>query len=195
MTGRPRSRSDKEILAAVARVVARTGVGGLTLAAVAAEVGLATSTVAVRFGSKRGLLLAASRTAVASVGQTFAAARERHDDPLDAAIEALVRMAGPLGDREAFAHNLTWLALDLTDPEFRAAGVAHADATRAELTGLTREAAAARLLEPDADAAALTRSLMVAYEGGMTLWARTGEGDMAGSLRRDIEAVAAPWRS
>ncbi|MGH2614392.1 MAG: helix-turn-helix domain-containing protein, partial [Thermomicrobiales bacterium] len=58
MVGRPRTVTDAEILAAAERAIARHGPARLTLAHVAAEVGLTPPTLLQRFGSKRGLLLA-----------------------------------------------------------------------------------------------------------------------------------------
>ncbi|MEV4195286.1 helix-turn-helix domain-containing protein, partial [Streptomyces toxytricini] len=54
---RPRGVEDAVILRAAVDVIGRSGPGGLTLAAVAREVGLVPGTLAQRFGSKRGLLL------------------------------------------------------------------------------------------------------------------------------------------
>src|SRR4051812_50167471 len=64
---RPRTRSDPEVLSAALRAVAAHGVARLTLADVAQEAGLAPSTLAERFGSKRALLLAAARHAAGEV--------------------------------------------------------------------------------------------------------------------------------
>jgi AcrR family transcriptional regulator len=64
---RPRTRTDSEVLAAALRAVASRGVARLTLADVAREAGLAPSTLAERFGSKRALLLAAARHAAGEV--------------------------------------------------------------------------------------------------------------------------------
>ena len=58
---RPRGVSDAAILHAAAEVIGRTGPSGLTLAAVAEEVGLVPGTVLQRFGSKHGLLVAMAR--------------------------------------------------------------------------------------------------------------------------------------
>src|SRR5919108_6544573 len=71
VAGRPRTRSDADVFAATYRVVGRDGPARLTLAGVAAEVGLAPSTLAERFGSKRGLLLAAARAGVGGVEAAF----------------------------------------------------------------------------------------------------------------------------
>ncbi|MFD8888404.1 helix-turn-helix domain-containing protein [Streptomyces erythrochromogenes] len=70
---RPRGVEDAVILRAAVRVMGRVGPAGLTLAAVAGEVGLVPGTLVQRFGSKRGLLLAlADRSPTATPPATAA---------------------------------------------------------------------------------------------------------------------------
>src|SRR5579859_6738396 len=56
---RPRRISDEAALAGALRVMFRKGPAEFTLAAVAAEVGIAPPTLVQRFGDKRGLILRA----------------------------------------------------------------------------------------------------------------------------------------
>ena len=95
------------------------GVARLTFADVAHEVGLAPSTLAERYGSKRALLLAALEPAPDGVAAAFAAARGAHAAPLDALHAALAALSAPVGTREAYANHLGVLALDVGDPDFR----------------------------------------------------------------------------
>jgi AcrR family transcriptional regulator len=162
---RPRTRTDAEVLDAALRAVSAHGVARLTLADVAREAGLAPSTLAERFGSKRELLLAAARRAAAE-------ARLPEGD----AVDALVALAAGVGDRRAFAHQLALLELDVSDPEFGAAAAEHATGLQAQL--------AARVGD-----AGLARALYVAYNGSLVLWALSGEGRLADALRADLEAV------
>jgi AcrR family transcriptional regulator len=162
---RPRTRTDAEVLDAALRAVSARGVAGLTLADVAREAGLAPSTLAERFGSKRALLLAAARHAAS-------AARLPEGD----AVDALVALAAGVGERGAFAHHLALLELDATDPEFRAAAAAHAASLQAQL--------AARVGDE-----ALARALYVAYNGSLVLWGLSGAGRLQDALRADLEAV------
>jgi AcrR family transcriptional regulator len=166
---RPRTRSDAEVLAAALRAVAAHGVARLTLADVAREAGLAPSTLAERFGSKRALLLAAARQAAGDV-------RLADGDVVD----ALVGLAAGVGDRRAFAHQLALLELDVSDPEFGAAAAEHAARVREQL--------AARVGD-----ARLARALQVTYNGSLVLWALSGAGPLEATLRADLEAVLTAW--
>src|SRR3954447_10278393 len=89
---RPRTRTDAEVLAAALRAVARHVVARLTLADIAREAGLAPSTLAERFGSKRALLLAAAQHAAGEVRL------ERTGSPLAAAVDGLVALAAGVAD-------------------------------------------------------------------------------------------------
>jgi AcrR family transcriptional regulator len=166
---RPRTRTDAEVLAAALRAVAARGVARLTLADVAREAGLAPSTLAERFGSKRALLLAAARHAAAEL-------RLGEGD----AVDALVALAAGVGDRRAFAHQLALLELDVSDPEFGAAAAEHAARVQAQLV--------ARVGDPG-----LARALQVAYNGSLVLWALSGAGPLEATLRADLEAVLTAW--
>jgi AcrR family transcriptional regulator len=219
---RPRTRTDSEVLAAALRAVASRGVARLTLADVAREAGLAPSTLAERFGSKRALLLAAARHAAGEVrvdrrgeaaaeggvpagGEAAAeggvpaggevAAERSAGSPLAAAVDGLVGLARGVGDRRAFAHSLALLELDVADAGFRAAAAGHFGAVHDQLAALLREALAAGELVPDADPDALARALHVAYNGALVLWAVTGDTPLEPSLRADLEAVLVRSRS
>jgi AcrR family transcriptional regulator len=170
---RPRTRTDEEIAAATMRAISAHGVSAVTLAHVAREAGLAPSTLAERYGSKRALLLAAARSGRAAITRAAAAT----SSPVD----FLVALAGPLADRRAFAHHLAFLELDVADPEFGA---------------VARESAAAvlRRLESLGLTAAAARRLYVAYNGALVVWALTGDGPLEDVLRDAlaVEAQAEP---
>jgi AcrR family transcriptional regulator len=173
---RPKSKSDEEVMAATMRAVSRHGVSALTLAHVAAEAGLAPSTLAERFGSKRALLLAAAKSTTRAVAESpLAPARS----PRDAAVQYLISLAHHVGDRRAFAHQLAFLELDVADPEFRAAAADHVAAVLARLESFGLSAREAR-------------ALYVAYNGALVLWALTGEGSLEDSLRADLSHSPVP---
>jgi AcrR family transcriptional regulator len=192
--GRPRTRSDREVLAAARRVVGARGLARLTIADVAREAGLAPSTVAERYGSKRALLLAALQDAPDGVGEAVAAARAEHPSPLAALHAALASLSGPVGTREAFANHLGMLALDVTDPDFRRIAARWFAEAHEQLRALLADAVAGGELRATADPAALARAVLVAYNGALSLWAVTATAPLADTLRADVDAVLSPWR-
>ncbi|MFC5751353.1 TetR/AcrR family transcriptional regulator [Actinomadura rugatobispora] len=195
---RPRTTSDEAILRAAARVLGRLGPGRLTLAAVAAEAGLAPATIVQRFGSKRGLLLALARQAGPGVRRYFEDARRQAapgDAPLEILHAALGAMAATVRTPEEMANSLAFLQLDLADPEFREPAAVHFGIVREEITALLREAAATGGLAPGTGTAALARSVHVAYNGVLIVWAMTGEGGtLREALRTDLDRLLAPHR-
>lgn len=193
MSPRPRQTSDEEILAATARVMQRRRPAELTLAHVAKEAGVVPATLVQRFGTKRGLLLAAARTAPGGVPQQFAAARTKYRSPLKALVELFVECTGFAATPQAMANGLAYLQNDITDPEFRAITLAQFRAIREETRKLLDEAVAAReLLE--CDTKQLARLIQQTYGGSMLDWAVYREGSLASWVRRDLEALLAPYR-
>ncbi|HYE00435.1 MAG TPA: TetR family transcriptional regulator [Alphaproteobacteria bacterium] len=169
MAGRPRKASDAALIAAAARALHRLGPAGLTLAAAGAEAGVRASTLALRFGSKRGLLLAVAAAGAEGVPAHFAAARAGAADPRAALLAAYRGLAAGLETPAAVANGLAFLHLDLTDPEFRALARAHQAAVLAETAALLAEAGL-----PEAAAAALH----ALYGGTLIAWAVDGEGGL-----------------
>ncbi len=190
MSPRPRETSDKAILAATARVMQRRGPTQLTLADVAKEAGVVPATLIQRFGTKRGLLLAACRTAPASIPQQFAAARAKHRSPLKALIELFVECTAFAPTPEAMANGLAYVQIDLTDPDFHAITLAQFRAIRRETQKLLDEAVAARELRK-CNTAELARLIHDAHGGAMLSWAVYREGSVAAWVRRDVEALLA----
>jgi AcrR family transcriptional regulator len=192
MSPRPRETSDEDILAATARVMQRRSPTQLTLADVAKEAGVVPATLIQRFGTKRGLLLASCRTASAGAPQQFAEARVKHQSPLKALIELFVECTAFAPTPEAMANGLAYLQIDLTDPDFHAITLAQFRAIRQETQKLLDEAVVARELRK-CDAAELARLIQDANGGAMLSWAVYREGSVATWVRRDLEALLAPY--
>jgi AcrR family transcriptional regulator len=193
MSPRPRETSDAEILAATARVMRRRSPADLTLADVAREAGVVPATLIQRFGTKRGLLLAAVKTAPASMPEQFASARAKHKSPLKALVELFVECSGFASTPESIANGLAYLQIDLTDPQFRAVTLAQFRAVREETKKLLDEAMAAREIVK-CDTARLARLIQQVNGGSMLDWAVFREGTLAAWIRRDLEALLLPYR-
>lgn len=192
MSPRPRETSDEAILAATARVMQRRSPTEITLADVAKEAGVVPATLIQRFGTKRGLLLAVCGAAPTSVPQEFAAARAKHQSPLKALVELFVECTAFAPTPEAMANGLAYLQIDLTDPDFHAITLAQFRAIRQETQRLLDEAVAARELRK-CNTAELAGLLQDMNGGGMLSWAVYREGSVAAWVRRNLEALLAPY--
>ena len=193
MSPRPRETSDEEILAATGRVMQRLGPAQITLAEVAKEAGVVAATLIQRFGTKRGLLLAACRTAPEATAKQFAAARTKHGSPLTALVELYADCSGFAPTPEAMANGLAYLQVDLTDPEFHAITLAQFRAIREETRRLLDEAVAAGELDK-CDTEELARLLQQLNDGAMLGWAVFREGPLDRWVRREVEALLRPYR-
>jgi AcrR family transcriptional regulator len=192
MSPRPRETSDEEILAATARVMQRRSPTQLTLADVAKEAGVVPATLIQRFGTKRGLLLTMCRTAPGAVPRQFATARAKHASPLKALVELYADCTSFAPTPEAVANGLAYLQIDLTDPDFHAITLAQFRAIRGETRSLLDEAVAAGELRK-CDTARLARLIQHLNGGAMLSWAVYREGRVADWVRRDLEALLAPY--
>jgi AcrR family transcriptional regulator len=194
MSGRPRTISDDEILAATARAISRVGPRRLTLAAVAAESNLAPATLVQRFGSKRGLLLAFSSQASGQPAAAFAAARARHSSPLDALRAGLLDLARWIDTPEELANHLAFLQLELVDPDFHKHAIGHAN----EMLGQIRALLAAAIESGElasCDITRLTRAIYVTYSGALVSWAILQRGSLTRWLGRELDFVLAHGRA
>jgi len=193
MSPRPRETTDEEILAATGRVMQRLGPAQITLADVAKEAGVVPATLIQRFKTKRGLLLAACRSAPDRVPRQFAEARAQFASPLAALVEIYADCSGFAPTPEAVANGLAYLQVDLTDPEFHAITLAQFRAMREETRRLLDEAVAARELFP-CDTGELGRLLQQLNDGAMLGWAVFREGTLEAWVRREVEVLLRPYR-
>jgi AcrR family transcriptional regulator len=192
MSPRPRETTDEEILSATARVMQRLGPTQITLADVAKEAGVVPATLIQRFKTKRGLLLAACRTAPDAVLRQFAEARTKYVSPLASLIEIYADCSGFAPTPEAVANALAYLQVDLTDPDFHAITLAQFRALRTETQRLLDEAVAARELRP-CDTEQLARLLQQLNGGAMLEWAVVREGPLDQWVRREVETLLRPY--
>jgi AcrR family transcriptional regulator len=190
---RPRKVSDDQLFEATHAVMHRVGPGELTLAAIASEAGVTPAVLVQRFGSKRNLLLALSERFADGAGELVAGLAKRHLSPLAALRAYADCMAGMAASPGAFARNLAYLQIDLTDSDFRTHLVKHARATRTGLRRLLEAASARGELVPQVKPAQLARTIEAIINGSMLTWAFYQEGNAARWIRSDVEAVLAPY--
>jgi AcrR family transcriptional regulator len=194
MSPRQRKAEDRDVFAALVRVMERVGPPGLTLRAIAAEAGLTAGALVQRFGSKRALLLAHARHAAATGDIGFGAPADvRSASPLDevrAAVRVYARLAG---SPQAALRNLAYLHNDLADPVLRRHLLRSTRATRARYERLLADAVAAGELRVETDIRALARMLEVTLGGSLLAWTLHREGSADEWLRADLEAMLRPF--
>ncbi len=190
--GRPRGVEDAVILRATAQVMGRVGPTGLTLAAVAREVGLVPATLLQRFGSKRGLLLALAEQSAKDAGELAGRVREAHASALAALTALTVESVAGMTTPESFAHHLAFLCMDLTDPQLYEQALAVHRAQGRTIEELLAQAAGAGELRAGTDVAALARTVQAVTAGVGLTWALERDATLAQRLRHEIDTVLSP---
>jgi AcrR family transcriptional regulator len=193
MPGRPQKVTDEDVFAAAQRVMSRRGPHELTLADIAAEAGVTAGRLVQRFGSKRALLVALSERFATSAAPIFAELRAAHASPLATVRAYAACMADLAPTPEALLRNLAYLQGDLADDVLRGHLARNARASRREIERLLDAAAAAGELRREVNAAALARTIETVIGGSLMSWATYREGKAVDWIRRDLEAVLAPW--
>jgi AcrR family transcriptional regulator len=188
-TARPRLISDDAILAATGQLLAELGPARLTLAAVGARIGLAPPTLMQRFGSKRGLLLAAAARSPLLVLRAVEEAEARNTSPLAALRDFMLSSVAHIKHGE----ELGFVQLDVADPEFRAHALAHAAAIVDSSARLLTAARDAGELRPDTDVTALARLTLVCFNGALQVWTVTGWGTLTDFLRDQLDLLLSPY--
>ncbi|MGP3683442.1 TetR/AcrR family transcriptional regulator [Streptomyces sp. IBSNAI002] len=191
--GRPRRVEDEVILRAAARVMGRVGPGGLTLAAVAGEVGLVPGTLVQRFGSKRGLLLALADQSEKDAGEMTGRVRQSYDSALAALAALTVESVAAMATPESFAHHLAFLCTDLVDPQLYERALAVHRTQRQGVEELLAEAAGAGELRAGTDSVALARTVQAVIAGAGLTWALERQGTLEQRLRQELGAVLSPY--
>ncbi|MEU4287545.1 helix-turn-helix domain-containing protein [Kribbella sp. NPDC026596] len=181
--GRPRLVSDDAILDATRQVLAELGPVKLTLAAVGARSGLAPPTLMQRFGSKRGLLLAAAARSPLMVLRAAEEAEARNESPLAALRTFALTAVADLNFRE-----------ELADPEFRQHALAHSAAVVGSCARLYQSAVQAGELRADTDVPALARHTLVCLTGARQVWSVNGWGTLREFLTDQLDQTITPNR-
>ncbi|MFE5804844.1 TetR/AcrR family transcriptional regulator [Streptomyces sp. NPDC056491] len=195
MAGRPRGVEDLVILRAAAEVMGQVGPSGLTLAAVARQVGLVPGTLVQRFGSKRGLMLALADQSVRDADALPGRVREEQDaalGALTALIALIAQWMAPMVTPETFANHLAFLCMDLTDPELHERALAVHRAQHRSIGTLLAEAVSSGELKAATDVEALTATVQAVTSGVGLVWALDRRGTLVERIRHGLDAVLAP---
>ena len=193
MSPRPRQASDDDIFQATFRAVARVGPVRLTLADVAGEAGVSAAALVQRFGSKRGLLLAAVASGSGSGEHLFAGLRARYRT-LFASLMGLADCMVLMGSTpEAIANTLAFLQIDLTDPEFHRHAVASSQETRDGIRALVKDAIVVGELRC-VDAGRFASAIQALLNGSLLNWAVHRQGSLVEWIRRDLKVLLDPYR-
>jgi AcrR family transcriptional regulator len=192
MVGRPRQVTDDEILDAVARTVSAGGPAKLTVAAVAARVGVTAPAVRQRFGSKHDLLIAFAARAAATATDTFDAAAASAEDPVTGLLAGLAA-DGSFADRLEIAHHLALLQLDLTDPELSRSAAQHSRKMRSAVRNQIDRAAECGQLKAACDLAELADSVYTTFNGALLTWAIDGNGTSSDWVTERLRRVLKPY--
>ncbi|WP_055586217.1 TetR/AcrR family transcriptional regulator [Streptacidiphilus griseoplanus] len=192
MAGRPRAVDDAVILRATAEVIGRVGPAGLTLGAVAAEVGLVPATLVQRFGSKHGLLVALARQSAQDADALHRQPAQRHTSALAALTALLVESTALMDTPERFANHLAFLCMDLTDPQLHEHALAIHRSRGEAVRHLLGRAVAEGELRAGTDTAALTGTIQAITAGTGLTWALDRHGTLPQRLRQAVAAVLRP---
>lgn len=179
------------MLKAAERAISRLGVKRVTLADVAAEVGISPGTLVHRFGSKRGLLLSLLRRSIDRSAERVAIRPIAPRSPYAMLLMLGDRAARHVRTPEALANNLAFLQTDLHDPEFHRLALARSRALRKEIRWLIRAAIKAGELRP-CNAERLARAIHATINGSLLQWAIEREGELAPWIRGNIDAILRP---
>ena len=185
---RPRTVDDEQILAAAARAVGDVGPGRLTLADVGSRVGLSPATLLQRFGSKRGLLLAVAASGMEAMPAAIRAVADA-EHPVEDLIEVLTGFTSAIEQPAQFANHLSFLLLDLSDPDFGALGRRHAEGVLAALAEVLEQAVRRGELSAGTDVSRLARLVHAVYNGALLGWGMAPDGTPAEAVRSGLRDV------
>ena len=192
MSPRPRKVDDAEILAATGRVVGRVGPARITLALVAAEVGLAPATLIQRFGSKRRLLIAFAESGRGQSEAFLEGLRREHRSPLAILRAFLLCFADMASTPEEMANHLAFFQMDLTDPILRKLTLEVLQDNEATVAGLLEEAVQAREVA-GCDPEELAPVLLTVAHGSLLTWAVHRTGTAREWIARYLETALRPY--
>jgi len=193
MSPRRRKAEDKDVFAALVRVMLRRGPAELTLREIASEAGITAGALVQRFGSKRAMLLAHARHAAATGDAGLTVAEPRTSSPLAKLRTAANIYASMAGSPRAAVRNLAYLLNDLGDPALRRHLLRMSRTARGWYEQLLTEAIAAGELHGLTDVRPLARLIEATLRGSFVSWTLYREGTAADWLREDLECLVRPY--
>jgi AcrR family transcriptional regulator len=173
---RPKRISDEDVLAGTLRVMSRKGPAELTLALVAAEVGIAPATLLQRFGDKQGLIIRALTHDNADYARLLIEA-----PPVvgrESVLDLFWLMTPEAADVEALAVGMLWLREDFRDPGL--------NALSRERFIQMRAAIAARLPPLPIAPETAARMLEAVWQGAINQWGFFQEGSLSDYVARAL---------
>jgi AcrR family transcriptional regulator len=177
---RPKRISDEALLDAALDVVHQNGPAALSFATLAGRVGLASSTIVQRFGTKSELLQATLLYAWDRLDEATAVAVAEASLDVDGVIDMLTALAAR-HDPEGFADELMVLREDLRDPVLRERGAAWI-ATLAD-------AVERRLGAASGGSDGLGQLVVAHWQGTITVWGFTQRAPLPAEVRRSVTAL------
>jgi AcrR family transcriptional regulator len=156
----------EQLIAAAARVIARSGYDAATVRDVAREAGVSTGVIAYYFEGKDDLFAHVLRSASRAFRARLQQARDAAETPRERLL-ALAEAATPADDEAARAHAL-WIdfwARAARDPALANLTVRLYDGWRREIADTVREGQSAGAFRTDADPEAFARGFAAAADG------------------------------
>ena len=178
----PRKRTipDEALLGAALGIVHRSGPGALSFATLAAQVGLAGSTIVQRFGTKANLLRAALLLAWDRLDANTRTAASDASADTDGVVDMLVALSGQY-EAHDYADQLLVLREDLRDPVLRARG-------EAWIVALV-DAIEQRLTDAPGGYDGLGELIVAHWQGTLTVWSFTRPGPIQPFVRRSLDVL------
>src|ERR1051325_2741415 len=176
MSPRPRKAEDKDVFAALVRVMLRRGPAELTLREIAREAGVTASALVQRFGSKRAMFLAHARYAAATGDAGLSLSQPPTSSPLGTLRGAADIYASLADSPRAAVRSIAYLLNDLGDPALRRHLVRMSRRARAWYEQLLTDAITAGELQGATDIRTLARLIEATLRGSFLSWALYREG-------------------
>jgi AcrR family transcriptional regulator len=200
--GRPRTFQDDDFFRATTRVILKQGYSGLTLGAVAEELGCTGAAVSRRFGSKRGLVAGYLDWTLLQVEQRYRQVREAYRSPLVAlrargTIPAGQRIEeiGDPSDPAQQANTGAFFASLRCDPAFRQILDRHREASEREAAEFLQAALDAGELIP-CDPVVVGNALIAAWIGTTMYWPGDSVAEtLVDRLGTIFDTIIGPYRA